>query len=338
MKVVIIGAGRMGIRHAQGIENIPEISDIYLIDISENSLINSSEILSNLENFKKFKFLLSSNFADLNEQFDVAIIASTAGDRLDTLSQVIHKKVKHVLLEKPLGQSLEEVQKIQKFLESYPSVQSYVNFSMRLTPSLIQLKKDLQSVPQLTGNKTISVNTGAIGIGANGVHLLDMCFFLFDADKAKIVASEVENDIIPSGRGSQFNDFGGWCVIKFYKQDEYLGKLLLSISATSTSFGPIEIISSNGRIYYDEVRETRIDSLRNESSELPVYRYHGDYLPDVKKDFESLPLSQLTHFWLQKLIKGERVLPEVKESLIIHELLFDWLSKSKTHSKLFPIT
>lgn len=338
MKVVIIGAGRMGVRHAQGIDTMTEISEICLTDISENSLIDATKAVANSKNIEKFKFIMAEDFAKLNETYDIAIIASTAGDRLETLSNVIQKKVKHVLLEKPLGQSVEEVKKIKDYLDQYPDVQSYVNFSMRLTPSLIQLKKDLQTIPQMIGPKTISVNTGAIGIGANGIHLLDMCFFLFDADRATIVASEIEEIVIPSGRGPQFNDFGGWSVIKFYKNDEYQGKLLLSISATSTPFGPIEIIGSHGRIHYDEVRETRIDSLRNENSELPVYRYHGDYLPDSTLEFVSLTLSQLTHFWIDNLIKGERVLPEVKDSVTIHEVLFDWLSKSKTHSKLYPIT
>ncbi len=338
MKVVIIGAGRMGVRHAQGIDEMTEMSEICLTDISENSLIDAAKAVANSKNPEKFRFMMADDFAKLNETYDIAIIASTAGDRLETLSNVIQKKVKHVLLEKPLGQSLEEVKRINEYLDKYPEVQSYVNFSMRLTPSLIQLKKDLQIIPQMIGPKTISVNTGAIGIGANGVHLLDMCFFLFDANKATIVASEVEEIVIPSGRGTQFNDFGGWSVIKFYKDDLYQGKLLLSISATSTPFGPIEIIGSHGRIHYDEVRATRIDSLRNENSELPVYRYHGDYLPDVKKEFVSLSLSELTHFWLRNLINGERVLPEVKDSIAIHEVLFDWLSKSKTHSKLYPIT
>ena len=338
MKIVVIGAGKMGVRHAQGIDTMTEVSEICLTDISENSLIDAAKAIANSKKPEKFNFMMADDFVKLDETYDVAIIASTAGDRLKTLSNVIQKKVKHVLLEKPLGQSLEEVKKITDYLDQYSNVQSYVNFSMRLTPSLIQLKKDLQTLPQMIGPKTISVNTGAIGIGANGVHLLDMCFFLFDADQATIVASEIEEIVIPSGRGSQFNDFGGWSVIKFYQNDEYQGKLLLSISATSTSLGPIEIIGTHGRIHYDEVRETRIDSFRNENSELPVYRYHGDYLPDSKKEFASLTLSELTHFWLNNLINGKRVLPTVKDSIAIHEVLFDWLSKSKTHSKLYPIT
>ena len=338
MKVAIIGAGRMGIRHAQGIDTIPEITEIYLVDLYESALLDAAKVVANLEHPEKFKFLLTENFNSLKDEIDIAIIASTAGDRLETISNVIDKKIKHLLLEKPLGQSLEEVQKIATYLKQYPEITSSVNFSMRLTPSMIQLKQDLKTFPQMAGPITLMVNTGAIGIGANGIHLLDICMFLFEADRAEIIAAEIEEEIIPSGRGSKFNDFGGWCVIKFYTKGTYTGKLIISISATSTPFGPIEIIGTHGRIHYDEVRGTRIDSLRKEDSELPVYRYHGDYLPDINREFISVTLSDLTHYWLKNLLNNTMVLPSVDESITIHEVLFDWLSRSKTHSKLYPIT
>lgn len=338
MKVVIIGAGRMGIRHAQGIETVPQVSELCLVDISENSLMNAAQIFANSANVNKIKFCLSTDFSENSNQYDVAVIASTAGDRLETLSTIISKNVKHVLLEKPLGQSLEEVLKIKTFLSQYPDVKSYVNFAMRLNPSLIELKNDLNSFPQMVGPKTITINMGAIGIGSNGVHYLDMCYFLFNANKAKIVAAEIEENLILSGRGPQFNDFGGWGVINYYKDEEYVGKLILSISSISTAFGAFEIVGTHGRIHYDDVREIRTDSLRNEDSELPMYRYHGDYVQDITKKVTSAPLSQLTKYWLENVIEGKDVLPSVENSINIHELLFDWLSKSTTHSKIFPIT
>jgi predicted dehydrogenase len=338
MKVVIIGAGRMGIRHAQGIEAVSAVSEICLVDISEDSLMNATQLFANSANFSKFKFSLATNFSDNTDQYDVAVIASTAGDRLETLSTIISKNVKHVLLEKPLGQSLEEVEKIKNFLDQFPAVKSYVNFAMRLNPSMIELKKDLNNLPQMVGPKTITINMGAIGIGSNGVHYLDMCYFLFNANKAKIVAAEIEDNLIQSGRGPQFNDFGGWGVIHYYKNEEYVGKLILSISSTSTAFGAFEIVGTHGRIHYDDVREIRTDSLRNEDSNLPMYRYHGDYVQDITKKVTSAPLSELTKYWLENLIEGNAVLPSVENTINIHELLFNWLNKSKTHSKIFPIT
>jgi len=209
---------------------------------------------------------------------------------------------------------------------------------MRLNPSLIELKNDLNSLPQMIGPKTITINMGAIGIGSNGVHYLDMCYFLFNANKAKIVAAEIEDNLILSGRGPQFNDFGGWGVINYFKDEEYVGKLVLSISSISTAFGAFEIVGPHGRIHYDDVREIRTDSLRNEDSDLPMYRYHGDYVQDITKKVTSSPLSELTKYWLENVIEGNRVLPSVEDSINIHELLFDWLNKSKTHSKIFPIT
>jgi predicted dehydrogenase len=338
MKVVIIGAGRMGVRHALGLNTFLEVSKIVLVDIFPIALVNAEGAVSGVMNKEKFHFILNEDFLNTTEDYDVAIIASTAGNRLETLNSLIKKNVKHVLLEKPLGQSLEEVEQMVDYLEQYPTVKTSVNFSFRLLPTMIQLKRDLQRIPQMDGFKTISVNTGAIGIGANGIHLLDMCFFLFDADRAEIIAAEIEDTTIPSGRGAQFNDFGGWAVIKYYNINKCVGKLMISVSSSSTAFGPIEIIGSNGRIQYDEVRGTRLDSLRNESSTFPVYRYHGDYLPDVKKEWVGVSISELTNFWFQNVLNNQFILPSVEEALMVHKLLFDWLSNSKTHSNFYPIT
>lgn len=328
----------MGIRHAQGICDIPQLNSLFLVDKFEDALTNAKESLKNQTEFSKISFVLLEDFIHSGEKFDIGILAATSQNRLGNCRLLVNKGVKHILVEKPLGQSISEVIELITFFDQNPDIKGYVNLNMRLYESFKELKNDLQTLTQFKGEKNITVNTGTLGIGANGIHYLDLLFFLFDADDAEIQSCEIDPQTIPSGRGLEFADFGGWAVIRFFKNQEILGRALISISARSTVFGGWDIVGSHGRILLDEIQQKRIDILRKADSSMPISRYAADYLQPLEKKIESPFLGELTKVWLENLIKGNAVLPEIKESQKVHKLIFEWLSASKIYKDLFPIT
>ncbi|HAS47575.1 MAG TPA: hypothetical protein DCS93_44270 [Microscillaceae bacterium] len=335
MKLLIIGAGRMGVRHAQGALNVSAISAITLVDINQSALDNATQALNSDQ--VTLEFLLIDQFEAQPGEFDVAIIASTASNRKTTLDLVQKTNCKHILVEKPLGQSQEEVEDLIDYTASF-SAHVAVNLNMRLYDNFIELKNTLNTHPQYIGDKVISLNTGTLGIGANGIHYLDLCYFLLDANKAELVAGEIESSLIPSGRGSQFGDFGGWCTIKFYQDEQYKGRAHLSLTSQSSAFGGWQITAPHARIYYNEVEQTIVHQVRKEGSEMPIYRYAADYLSPKTKDFVSPFLGDLTAKWLEGLAQNQELLPSMKDSLGAHELMFQWLNLSPTHTQTFPIT
>ena len=116
-----------------------------------------------------------------------------------------------------------------------------------------------------TTQPNINFTGGALGIGANGIHYLDLLFFLYNAKKAKIAYATIEPETIESGRGSSFKDFGGLIVLEFEDESgKYLGRGTLSLSSTSSVFGGWEIIGSNGRIRINELENQRVDIIRDE--------------------------------------------------------------------------
>jgi predicted dehydrogenase len=338
MNVIIIGSGRMGIRHAQGIANIGEIETIKMVDITQSALDNAKTIFQQNHVYSKFQF---SKLEDINteggEVFEIAILASTANNRLELFNTLVKLGCKYFLVEKPIGQSYEEVIEFSEIV-SKSGLNCFVNLNMRLYESFIRLKNDLKKIPQLKGSKTITLNTGSLGIGANGIHYLDLLYFLLDADSAEIKAADIDETIIPSGRGSNFCDFGGWSVINFYQNNELVGRAMLSMSSKSTVFGSWDIVAPHGRIYLNEVEQKRVDTLRKEDSTMPVNRYFSDYLPPIESEVNSPFLGELTAKWISALLEGENLLPTVEESIRVHALMFDWLNYSKTHKKHFPIT
>jgi predicted dehydrogenase len=338
MNVMIVGAGRMGIRHALGAVK-SKADRILITDISEKSLDNAKAQLITKENKHRLEFRPFDKKG--NEKFDVVIFATTAKDRLGQFKNVMDNSPSFVLFEKPLGQHFEEVQEL--ILEVKDSgIRSFVNLNMRMYDFVKDLKRDLNDLSQFAGVKRINFSGGCLGISANGIHYLDLLLFLFDANHASILAGEIEDTVIQSGRGAEFGDYGGWAYIKFFDiYDTLLGTSYISLTANSSAFGGWDIIGQNGRIRVNELEGERIDILRDQHSDMPLYRYAADYLPPIVRKIESPFLGDLTSKWLDSLVEdaGAIALPTLEEAFLSHKLLFDWIAKNnKSGQEQFLIT
>lgn len=339
MKVLVLGAGRMGIRHCLGVLGVKEVQELMIADINASALSTAESQLKEKTGSMKVSYHIWDDLKNIKPVIDVAIIAATAGDRINTCKEVIELGAKHILAEKPLGQSLKQVKELCDFFDAQKNVQAYVNLNMRLYSSYKKLKNDLHSFPQFQGKLTFSINTGTIGIGANGIHYIDLIKYLSGADDINVRYASIDDTLIPSGRGPSFGDFGGTAIMDFIaKEKKVLATAHFILSSSSTVLGPWEIKGPNGRIHIDEFEQIRRNKLRKADSNLPVQRYAGDYLPIQEEHFEVPFLNQLTEEWLRELINGRSILPEIKESLIVHRAMFEWLEKSTGYKSEFPIT
>lgn len=332
MKILIIGAGRMGIRHLQGALNAKGVEKVLLLDINPEALKLAQTAV---KNDSRLSVYLSQNFVP--ESCDICIIASTAKQRMPLIDIAVSCGCKYLMIEKPLGQSYSEVGALVNSVKELP-LTTVVNLNMRLYKPVIKLKNDLATISQMQGDKTITLNTGTLGIGCNGIHYLDKIFFILDADEARIVAAEIDERLIPNGRGADFCDFGGWAVIKFFKQGKFIGKLMASMAADSTAFGGWEIIAPYARIVIDEIAGTRRTLLRKADSTMPLNRYAADFEEQPAEKYEAPFLGDLTTQWIEGIVEGVNLLPELEESLKAHKLMFEWLSYSKAFKNIYPIT
>lgn len=330
MRILIIGAGRMGMRHVVGACRSKSATQVTVLDVREEALTSGQDNIREREPERSgiVQFQLVSEYEQNPGPNDVAIIASTANDRLGVIELALSSNCKHLLLEKPLAQSTDEVNELIEYLNEKP-VSVAVNLNMRLYKSYQQLKTDLSELPQMQGKVLFGLNMGSIGIGANGIHYLDLILFLSEADRAEVVAGEIDSEVIPSGRGPEFGDYGGWCVVKLFKEGQQVGRATVTLSATSTAFGGWDIIGTHGRIRVNEIEGLRQDQLRKPDSDLPVYRYAADYLPISSQPFEIPYLEDLAAKWIDAVAKGEQILPGLPQAALSHQLMFDWLAYSK---------
>ena len=331
-KVLIIGAGRMGIRHLQGALQVKDIEEVTILDVRKNAIDTAKETVAG---DNRVSYGMIDQFVP--QPYDICIVASTAGNRKNVCELAQQCGCKYLMIEKPLGQSYNEVEDLILHLDTFPFT-TVVNLNMRMYDPVLKLKRDLLTYPQLYGEKVITLNTGTLGIGCNGIHYLDFVFFILNANRAEIVAAEVNDDVIPSGRGADFCDFGGWAMMNFFSGEDLLAKVFFSMSSKSTVFGGWEIVAPYGRIIIDEIAQKRTTVLRKEDSQMPLNRYAADYLPYNEEPFVAPFPGDLTAKWISELLKGVNILPKAKESLQVHQLMFNWLSHSKTHHEIFPIT
>lgn len=329
----------MGMRHCLGALSAGNITELFVADINQVALDNAKSQLEKNNSGKAISFYLWDDLQGQSISVDVAIVAATAGNRIETCEKLLAFKPKCFLVEKPLGQSMEQVLELIRFFEKHNDVKAYVNLNTRLYSGYQKIKKDLKELPQFKGELTFSISTGTIGIGANGIHYIDLLKYLTGADTIEVEHASIDDTIIASGRGPQFADFGGYAVLNYLdKSSKKLARAFLILHSTSTVLGPWEIVGNHGRILIDEFEQTRFNKYRKADSELPLQRYAGDYLPMETEKFEIPFLNELTAEWLNQLAKGNPILPEIKDTLVVHEAMFAWLSHSKSYKKEFPIT
>ena len=339
MKVLVIGAGRMGLRHCLGVLKVTTIDTLVVVDVNQNALENAKSQLEDKKNETIIEYCILEDFLKLNTTIDIVIIAATASSRIEICKKLLRFNPKYFLIEKPLGQSVNQVEQLIHFFNEHTNVKVFVNLNTRLYSGYQKLKKDLQSLTQLKGQLTISINTGTVGIGANGIHYIDLIKYLTDASAIKVVTAFIDDTVIPSGRGSNFADFGGYAVLDYLNSNaQLLARAHLILGSQSTVLGPWEIVGPNGRVLIDEFEQTRFNKYRKADSELPVQRYAGDYLPMETEKFEVPFLNDLTEEWLRQLIKGNFILPQIGETIEVHKAMFEWLNKGNSYKDEFPIT
>lgn len=339
MKVLVLGAGRMGLRHCFGVLKVARIKNLFVVDVNRSALENAKIQLEDKKNKVNVSYHTLEEFLNSKSDLNIVIVAATAGNRVELCEKLLSFSPKYFLIEKPLGQSYKQVEQLIAFFNKHHEIKAFVNLNTRLYKGYQKLKNDLQNLKQLKGHLTISINTGTVGIGANGIHYIDLIKYLTDASSIKIVTAFIDDTIIPSGRGSDFADFGGYAVLDYLNSNEQvLARVHLILSSKSTVLGPWEFVGANGRVLIDEFEQTRFNKYRKADSELPVQRYAGDYLPMETEKFEVPFLNDLTEEWLNQLLNGQFILPEIKETLVVHNAMFEWLNHSNSFKNEFPIT
>ena len=198
VNVGIIGAGRMGRRHIEACLRSGHTVAM-IADRNAESLSLARDLAPNA---------LAQESLDLaqSSDLDMVIIATTTTSHAELAMQAIGSGVQRVLIEKPLGRSLSECDRVVS-LAAQRGIHVAVNHPYRHMPPFQHLISLVRS-EQFGGLSSMHV------VGGNGcmamllTHFVDL-FELMSGEPVDSVEASLPSAIVPNPRGEQYVDFSG---------------------------------------------------------------------------------------------------------------------------------
>jgi len=248
--------------------------------------------------------------AVLPESLDVAVFSETTTARLGNFRRLLSRtRVGRVLLEKPISADPDEYATFLDVAREHGVAErTQVNFIRRTWPHVRRLADLCAGERQFA----VTLNGGAVGLGCNGIHYLDTFLCLAGDEIPAVRWAALSTEPVKSGRGSQFEDFGGDFVLEGSR-----GRLFASLSAGSSANVVMTVRGSHFMALVDFGDMQWKLSCRKGDSALPLYRYGADY-ELVEQGRLVLPaMDSLTEDWSL----GRIQLPTLERGLAAHHLL-----------------
>lgn len=189
--VGVIGIGNMGIRYVKSFLQMESVKLVGICDINEKLLESTKKLCGNIQTTKNIDELLD------NEEIEAVFICVNENYHEIPLEKSIRKH-KHILIEKPLTDSVESGRKIMNLLEGYDkkvSVGHLLRFDPRYSGAYKAIRNgEIGDVVYITC-KRASVITGPRYYGGNAniafhlsVHDIDLIRWFVPSEVDKVSA------------------------------------------------------------------------------------------------------------------------------------------------------
>lgn len=196
MKVVVIGCGQLGSRHAESLAKHPKVTDIVLVDPSNSSLELALERINGTGYGGTVRALGTPDLVE--GDFRLAVISTSSRDRLSALTSFLENATAdHFLLEKLLASDLGSLDELSRVCTKTSS-SFWVNCPMPFFTHYESIEKEMSQL-NIKGPIKYSVRGGNYGLVTNFIHYLDHFYSLAGSTIAKVVVDSKAH-VIPSKR------------------------------------------------------------------------------------------------------------------------------------------
>lgn len=313
MRTLVVGAGRMGLRHLRGLASVTD--DLHVVDPRPEA----REAAGAPHAYGSLEEALAAG------PYDAAVLAETATGRLERFAALAAAGVPAVLVEKPVEQSRRRVRALASAAQA-GGVDARVNHYFRGLERFRELR-------ELGGPFQISVVGGAYGLACNGIHWLDLALYLSGDGGGRLLYGELDAEPIASGRGAEFRDYGGRALYGF----DDGSRLFLSCDAASPAPMQATIVHAQVESVLLLHDARAVEYRRDPASALPPYRYGADFERSEAPALEADDLWRSTEQWAAAIAAGKPApQPPVGLSVGAHDLLFDLVETSGERE--FPVT
>ena len=268
---LVIGLGRMGMRHVEALKSTGVAAILGWDPRAEAKEMATQAGVTWLEKI--------GDAAGASPQ--IAIIASTAPAHVDNLRSVAAlKTVRAVLCEKPMACSLAECDAMTA-LAARENIRLGVNFYRRYSPPYLALKQMGDDGKIMGGFVSMIVTCGAGGMACNGIHYLDLARWLFGCE-ARAVSAFYRDLKLPVTRGIAFEDPGLYAVVHFAGGQ----RLFLDFSDDFGLSQRVEICAPHGRVLIDEESCAIQIQHRPEEARPTTLRFYGASLQPLEFPYQ----------------------------------------------------
>lgn len=207
MKILVAGAGNLGIRHAQSVINGIESADIVIYDISLPAIEKACNFLTLQAEESGFGGAIkgTTNLQDMvGRDIDICIVATTANVRFSVINEIVNNlRVKNFVLEKVLFQRAHEYAATLRLFKEL-NISAWVNCPRRMYPVYQQIKTLLTEEPI----RSIEVSGSGWGLACNSVHFIDLAAWLSNSVVNGVDITGLEPRLVESKRSGFYEVFG----------------------------------------------------------------------------------------------------------------------------------
>ena len=306
--ILIAGAGNIGFYYFEALKKVDFDLRIYIYDISNISIQNFKK---KIEKNKTITVFYIKNLKALPYYLDLAIISSPSNKRYLLIQEIFKfSRVKNLIVEKVIEQSLENLKKLKKLINK---TNTFISFPRRCSEIYQYLKKKkLKKLHFL-------VIGAKWGLACNGIHFLDIISWI-SRKKIKIINTSGLTKWYKSKRKG-YDEVDGEVSLIF---NENVSLKLVSRDNVDN----IIKINSGSNLWTLEKSET-------------LLKKNGKILKKTKK---SLSISELMKNEINQILKNKKTnLPKFNEiylnhAIYIKKLLKNWNNFHRKKKKILPIT
>jgi predicted dehydrogenase len=261
MKTVVLGLGRMGLRHLQAVRACgfvlagaadprPEArAEALSVGVPADLLCDDAETLL------------------ARTQPECVVIAATAPAHAPLTFAAVAAGAKRILCEKPMAPSPADCERMIAVCRDAGALLA-INHQMRFMPEYTAIR-NIVADPAFGPLIGISVTAGNCGLAMNAVHYVEAFRFLTGTAPESVVAL-LSEEIVPNPRGPAFEDRGGWMRLRA-ASGQWLN---LEMDARQGHGMTMVCVGRNGQLMVDQQTGfMRLSVRRPENRALPTTRF-----------------------------------------------------------------
>tara|TARA_B100001063_G_C16724138_1_gene535307 strand:+ start:36 stop:992 length:957 start_codon:yes stop_codon:yes gene_type:complete len=314
--ILICGAGQLGSRYLQGIASLCYSYNVYVQDISEESIDRSKKRWNEVKKnkyFKKIFFIKSLEI--IPSKIDFAIVSSISSSRLEIIKNIINStRVNYWILEKILAQNELDVKLITSLLSK--SGGAWVNKPRRVMKWHQEIKSKIDSKEKIS----VEIVGGNWGLLSNSIHFIDLISWWTKSKLINIDSSQLNTNWFESKRSGFYESYGS--IICEFKNGSILN---ISCNNDDSSL----LINVSDKNYNWKISESQGNAFRSDG---------------LKIQGRIEMQSQITSKIISDIIKSNDCdLPKLNDSAEMHciylnNILNNFNDKGNLKSVLVPIT